>query len=234
MSADAVNVLAIDTATEACSAAVLTDGAIHERFEIAPQRHAELILPMIEAVLAAARLRLRDMHVLAFGRGPGAFTGVRIGTAVMQGIALGTGLRLVPVSSLATLACDCGEAGDIFVLGAFDARRDEVYLGGYQIREHQTTTLLPEQVCAPASAPALPPGTWVGAGSGFAAADGLLARHCGQALKSVIPDRFPRARHTAWLARGYYLANDIVDAAEALPSYIRDEVAHARAAGGSP
>ncbi len=234
MHAGDVNILAIDTATDACSAAVLAGGAVHERFEIAPQRHAEMILPMIEAVLVEARLQLRALHALAFGRGPGAFTGVRIGTAVMQGIALGTGLRLIPVSSLAALACGCGEAGDAFILGAFDARRDEVYLGGYQVHDRRVATLVPERVCAPASAPALPPGTWVGAGPGFAAMDGMLGRHYGRQLKSIAADRLPRARHVALLARELHLANDTRDAADALPSYIRDEVAQPRPAGGSP
>lgn len=235
MNMGAVNILAIDTATEACSAAVLAAGAIHERFEIAPQRHTELILPMIEAVLAEARLRPRDLHALAFGRGPGAFTGVRIATAVVQGIALGAGLRLIPVSSLAALACGCQkEADGAQILAALDARRGEVYLGGYQIRGSEVTMLLSEQVCAPEAAPGLPPGTWFGAGGGFAAMHGALTQHYGRALSRIWTDRHPRARHVAVLARALYDQGQVVDAAQALPSYLRDQVAQPLSAGKIP
>ena len=99
-----MKILALDTATEACSAALLCGDNVYERHEIAPWRHAELILPMVDAVLALAGVGLNELDAIAFGRGPGAFTGVRIAAGVTQGLALGAGLPVIPISSLAALA----------------------------------------------------------------------------------------------------------------------------------
>src|SRR4029079_3140202 len=106
------NLLAIDTATEACSAALLLDDTLIERSEIAPRRHAELILPMIESLLAEAGIGRRQLRGIAGGRGPGAFTGVRLAISVAQGLALGLDVPVVPVSSLAALAHDAPAARD--------------------------------------------------------------------------------------------------------------------------
>ena len=99
-----MKLLALDTATEACSAAVWVDGAVLERYELAPRRHAALILPMIEAVLAEAGLSPPQLDAIAFGRGPGAFTGVRIAVGIVQGIAFAADLPVIPISTLAALA----------------------------------------------------------------------------------------------------------------------------------
>ena len=117
-----MNLLALDTATEACSAALLIGDDIIERSEIAPRRHAELILPMIESLLGEAGISRRQIDAIAVGRGPGAFTGVRLAISVAQGLALGLDVPVVPVSSLAALAQDAPTDIDAPILAVIDAR----------------------------------------------------------------------------------------------------------------
>ncbi len=127
-----MRLLALDTSTEACSAALFQDGAITLRFEITERSHADLILPMVESLLGEAGLALADLDGLAFGRGPGGFTGLRIATGVVQGLALGAGLPVAPVSSLAAVAeqVPAGEGEAILVCN--DARMGEVYWGVFR------------------------------------------------------------------------------------------------------
>ncbi|MGB5065729.1 MAG: tRNA (adenosine(37)-N6)-threonylcarbamoyltransferase complex dimerization subunit type 1 TsaB, partial [Candidatus Competibacter sp.] len=146
-----MKLLALDTATDACSAAVWVDGVVHERYELAPRRHAALILPMIEAVLAEAGLRPAQLDAVAFGRGPGAFTGVRIAVGIAQGIAFAADLPVVPVSTLAALALGVGrETGHARLAVALDARMSEVYWGTYVVTADDAELLGEERVCAPA------------------------------------------------------------------------------------
>ncbi|VFM95033.1 MAG: tRNA threonylcarbamoyladenosine biosynthesis protein TsaB [Candidatus Kentron sp. G] len=129
-----MKIFAIDTATDACSAALHLDGGCREIHELAPRRHAEILLPRIRTLLSEAALSLRDLDALAFGRGPGAFTGVRIATGVIQGLAFGADLPVVPVSSLHALAQGAWrERGEENILAAFDARMGEVYWGAYRL-----------------------------------------------------------------------------------------------------
>ena len=126
-----MNLLALETATESCSAALLTGGRIITRSEIAPRRHAELLLPMCESLLDEAGLRRSDLDVIAVGRGPGAFTGVRLAVSAAQGIALALDIPVVPVSSLAALALQAPDNG-ADTLALIDARMGEIYAARYR------------------------------------------------------------------------------------------------------
>ena len=218
--------LALETATEACSAALSINGEIRERFEIAPRGHSQLILPMVEELLAEAGIGLGQVDALAFGRGPGAFTGVRIAVGVAQGIAFGADLPVVPVSTLAALAQGC--AADK-VMAAMDARMHEVYWGIFQ---RETNGIMSpcqaECVMAPAEV-SLPAGTgWCGAGSGWQAYPDLRG-HCSARVAEIYPDALPHARDVAILGEAGYAAGQAVSAEAALPVYLRDQVAWQKA-----
>ena len=129
-----MKLLALDTATEACSAAVWVDGGVAERYLLAPRRHAALIMPMIEDVLAEAGLGVGHLDAIAFGRGPGAFTGIRIAVGITQGIAFAADVPVVPISTLAALALGAArEFEQTHIATALDARMGEIYWGVYRV-----------------------------------------------------------------------------------------------------
>jgi len=217
-----MKLLALDTATEVCTAALWLDGEVLERFEPGGQ-HSERILPMVDALLAQAGLALTQLDALAFGRGPGSFTGLRIGAGVVQGLAFGAGLPVVPVSSLAALA----QGQDaVKVLAAFDARMQQVYWGAY-VRNAQGLMELQgaEGVFSPLLIP-IPEGAgWHGAGPGWDAYHADLRQRMGSSLAGWQPLCFPRARHVAELGAAALQAGHAVAPEEALPVYIRNDVA---------
>lgn len=221
-----MKLLAIETATEACSVALAVDGDVREQFEVAPRGHAGRVLPMAQALLAEAGLGLRQLDALVFGRGPGAFTGLRIAAGVTQGLAFGAGLPVVPVSSLATLAQGIAErrgAGN--VLAAFDARMGEVYWGAFRREGDIMQALGAEHVCD-ASQVAVEEGSrWFGAGSGWRSDGDALQAVLGDALDGYDADCYPAARHALVAGAAAYAAGAHVDAARALPVYLRDRVA---------
>jgi len=141
-----VKLLAFETSTEACSVAVWVDGEVCERFEIAPRRHAELTLPWAEQLLVDAGVAKSQLDAIAIGRGPGAFTGVRLAIAIGQGIALALDRPIVPVSTLAALAL---QAPGPRVFAAIDARMGEVYAAAYELRDGDAVALDEERVAAP-------------------------------------------------------------------------------------
>ncbi len=217
-----MKLLAFDTSTEACSVALWQDGACFERIEHA-RRHSERILPMVEEVLAEGALTLRQLDAIAFGRGPGSFTSLRIGAGVVQGLAFGADLLVVPVSSLAALAQG---AGADKVLAAFDARMNQVYWGAFV---RQSSGLAEpagaELVVAPSSVP-LPEGEgWVGVGSGWDACGEMLTARIGARLSRWERGAYPRARDVAKLAVAAFAAGCTVTPEQAVPVYIRDDVA---------
>jgi tRNA threonylcarbamoyladenosine biosynthesis protein TsaB len=221
-----MKLLAIETATDACSAALWVDGVLTTRHEVAPREHTRLILPMMDALLAEAGLRLSDLDALAFGRGPGAFTGVRIAAAVIQGSAFAADLPVVPVSTLAALAQQGIDAGSRRVLAALDARMDEVYWGAFQADDQGLAVPVgAEQVIAPDAVP-IPEGEgWRGVGSGWAAYEDALRARLGECVSDIDPEALPAAAEVARLAVRDFKAGLAVPAEQALPVYLRDKVA---------
>jgi tRNA threonylcarbamoyladenosine biosynthesis protein TsaB len=216
-----LNVLAIDTSSEWCSAALWLGGRLRARDEHAGQSHSELILPMVDGLLAEAGLSLGQLDGIAFGAGPGSFTGLRIACGVAQGLAFGAGL---PVAAVGTLECLAEASGDQRVLGALDARMGEIYIGAYQRAGAEWQTVCAPALCRPGEAPPLQ-GTWAGCGSGFAAhAQALTLRYAGQ-LSSVRSDLIVHARAVAAIGARMLERGEGTDPALAAPLYIRDKVA---------
>ncbi len=226
-----MKILAIETATEACSAALAIDDTVIERHRIAPREHAALLLPMVEELLAEAGLALQQLDGLAFGCGPGSFTGVRIATSVAQGLAFGADLPVVPVSTLAALAQGAWrEFGVPQVAAAIDARMQEIYCGLYRERDGLMEVAVADGLYAPEAAPDLPDGQWFGVGSGWEAYASALQQRYGNRLAGTAPQRFPHAQDVAVLAIPRCAAGETLAAEQALPVYLRDRVTHQRAA----
>jgi tRNA threonylcarbamoyladenosine biosynthesis protein TsaB len=219
-----MNFLAIETATESCSVALWRDGQVSERSEIAPRRHAELVLPMAEALLAEAGLSRRRLDGVAVGRGPGAFTGVRLAVSLAQGLALGLDVPVVPVSSLAALALEAPDNGAP-VLAVIDARMGEVYTAGFRREGGGVVALTPEQV-GPAQAVVLPfAAAWNVVGSGWDTYAAALSARLPQAPRWAEGARYPQAAAVARLAAPRFQAGESVAPELALPVYLRDKVA---------
>jgi tRNA threonylcarbamoyladenosine biosynthesis protein TsaB len=225
-----VKLLAIDTAAEACSAALYLDGEIRSRFVHAPRRHGELILPMMDELLRDAGLVPGQLDALAFGRGPGAFTGVRIATGVVQGVAFAADLPVVPVSNLAALAQRTfREGGHRRILAAFDARMGEVYWGAYEIGDSGFAEAVgAEQIEAPERVEVPPGDGWQGAGSGWGTYPDVLRERVGPVLVGVTPDLVCHAHDVALLGAEGFAAGRAVASEQALPVYLRDRVAWAK------
>jgi tRNA threonylcarbamoyladenosine biosynthesis protein TsaB len=226
-------ILAIETATEACSVALLHGGKILQRFEHRPQAQADLVLPMIEAVLSEAGLKTKDLDAIAYGRGPGSFTGLRIAAAVTQGIAVAAGLPAIPVSTLAVIAQGVYRVhGHKQVIAAIDARMQEIYWGYYRLQNEIMTPAGAEQVSAP-EAISIPPSDemWAGASSGWRAYADVLRAKLASSVGPVYPEFWPQAWHMLELAQPLWSAKETVDADAVLPVYLRNNVAQPKAAG---
>ncbi|MEW6692317.1 MAG: tRNA (adenosine(37)-N6)-threonylcarbamoyltransferase complex dimerization subunit type 1 TsaB [Pseudomonadota bacterium] len=222
-----MKLLAIDTSTEACSAALLIDGTVLEEYALAPRQHTQLILPMVERLLAGAETSLRQLDGIAFGRGPGAFTGLRIAAGVTQGLAFGAELPVVPVSSLAALAHAAWRLhGANRVLAALDARMHEVYWGGWHV--DGTGQMRPEggeRVMPPAAAPVPPDAGWFAAGHGWLAYDAILTPRFAAIESGRDAHLLPRAHDVALIGAHLARHGGLLPAGEAQPVYLRDRVA---------
>jgi len=206
---------AFECSTEWCSVAVWIDGEIAGVEERAGNRHAELVLPMLGRLVAATGVPIGQLDGVAFGAGPGSFTGLRVACGVAQGLAFARGLPVIGVSTLEAMA---EESGGSRVVACLDARMREVYYSAIEKTGRRWREVLPAQCVAP-DAVQVPPGEgWVGCGNGFAAYGPL-------GLKSVIPHIHPSAIAVARLAVPRFKAGEGVDAGLAIPVYIRDKVA---------
>jgi tRNA threonylcarbamoyladenosine biosynthesis protein TsaB len=221
-----MNVLAIETATEACSAALFFDGRTNSRFVVGGQRHTHLILPMCDELIREAGIALSALDAVAFGRGPGSFTGVRIAAGVAQGIAFAHDLPVVPVSTLAVLAQEAmTELEQSNILVALDARMNEVYWGIYLRDERGLAQCMGEEsVISPHR---INPPThvgWYGVGSGWRVYAHELTLRVGNSLSAADGNTLPKAKFMIPLALNAYAGHQIVSAERALPVYLRDRV----------
>ncbi|MEW6677122.1 MAG: tRNA (adenosine(37)-N6)-threonylcarbamoyltransferase complex dimerization subunit type 1 TsaB [Pseudomonadota bacterium] len=216
-----MRLIAFDTATEWCTAALWQDGRVTYREVHAGQRHSDLLVPMIQDLLAEAGLGLRDLDGLAYGMGPGSFTGLRIACGVAQGLALGADLPVLGVSTLETLAAEALAAqGAEQVMACLDARMQEVYVGLYRFEGGAWLCASGPRVCPPEQTPRPEGGLWTGIGSGFAAYPALADR-----VGRCLPAGIPHARSLVALAAPRFSRGEGVPAEQAEPLYIRDKVA---------
>lgn len=219
--------LALDTATEACSVALLHDGKVLSHYEVIPRLHAQRLLPMIKDLLAEAGIAMSALDAIAFGRGPGAFTGVRIAIGVVQGLAFALERPVLPVSNLAVLAQRAfREQGVLQVAAAIDARMDEVYWGCYRETAGEMRLVGAEAVMAPelAALPADITGEWFGAGTGWGYAERIPV-----ALSGHDASLLPHAQDLLTLATFAWHRGEAVQADDAQPVYLRDKVATPKA-----
>ena len=226
-----MRLVAIETSTEYCSCALLIDGHVVEHHVLAGQSHSDLLLPAVKRLMDEAGLAFSALDAIAFGAGPGSFTGLRIACGVAQGLAFAHNLPVVPVVSLESLAeQEHDKSGADAVITAFDARMGELYLAAYQREvgeaEGWHTVIAPQLVTAPVidtRLPGLPAAAWHGAGSGFGSHGAVLtARYV---PVQVDAQCVPRAAAIATLAARKFARGETVPADHAAPLYLRDKVA---------
>lgn len=216
-------VLALETSADACSVALLRDGSLLQRHELLPRSHTVHILPMVDAVMAEAGLTLAALDVIAFGRGPGSFTGLRVCASVVQGLAYAADIPCAPVSSLQALAMTALEddlcASGLDVLCCVDARMNELYCAQFTPKDGFPLILGVERLCAPEAA------EWgdiqaCRVGSGWQYADKIGFSGLVDSIELL-----PRASAVARLGEQMFTQGQTVAADQALPVYLRDDVA---------
>jgi tRNA threonylcarbamoyladenosine biosynthesis protein TsaB len=221
-----LKLLAVETSTEACSAALYVDGEVQERFKIAPREHTKLILSMVDELMAEAELKPQQLDALAFSRGPGSFTGVRISTGVIQGIAFGADLPVVPVSTLAAIAQNYFKDNDVdCVFTAMDARMGEIFWGVYQKNRQGFADLMGEEAVTLATNIIYPKKQGIGIGSGWAEYKQQLSSCLEELLIAIEVDHLPRASAIAVLGVVGFNKNQAVAVEMAMPVYLRNKVA---------
>ena len=221
-----IKILALDTATAACSVALSINGEVRQRFEIAPRQHAELILPMVEQLLAEAGLHLTQLDAIAFGHGPGSFMGVRIATGIAQGLSFGADLPLIPVSTLQVLAQTAYQkTADSNLLVAWDARMHAVYWGAYCLGADQIMQPIQADALSAPDKVFLPTEKkWSAAGNGWLAYQAELTAILDN-CQTIDTDIYPQADALIRIAEVLYHQGKRSTALEVEPVYLRDEVA---------
>ncbi|HWA39571.1 MAG TPA: tRNA (adenosine(37)-N6)-threonylcarbamoyltransferase complex dimerization subunit type 1 TsaB [Burkholderiales bacterium] len=213
-----MRIAAFETSGDWCSVALSLEGELRGRELRAGTRHSEFALPMLQALLAEARLKASDLQAVAFGAGPGSFTGLRIACGIAQGLALARDLPVLGISSFEAIA---EEAAAPRVVACVDARMREVYYAALEKRGTRWVEVVTGRCVPPQEVPAPPGAGWIGCGSGFVAFPDLLKG----SLAAVQPEVHPTAMAVATLALPRLAAGEGVDAALALPVYLRDKVA---------
>ena len=219
-----MKILALDTTTEACSAALQSGNDIHDLYQVAPRRHAELILPMVDDLLEKAGLELAQLDCIAFARGPGAFTGVRLCTSIAQGLAFAAEVPVLGISTLATMAQ--GYSGDVrTILAAIDARMGEIYWGLFQQDEkHCVQALGSEAVCKPGELKISLDSDIYGCGTGWGKYEDILSQKTSKHLVGINPAQLPNAKDMLPLARESLEQGKSCLAKQAMPVYLRNKV----------
>lgn len=225
-----MKLLAVETATEACSAALIIEGEVRERYRHAPKEHTKLILPMVDELMAEAGLLPTQLDAMAFGCGPGSFTGVRIATGVAHGIALGADLPVVAVSTLAALAQDYFSRHPAWVaFTGMDARMHEVFWGVYQKNATGFAELVGREAVTPAEQVIFPDLNGAGVGSAWRVYQDTLNRRLGDRVEHIEAEVWPRAGAIAVLAAENVRLGLAVPVEQAQPVYLRDKVAQTEA-----
>ncbi|MDC9726116.1 MAG: tRNA (adenosine(37)-N6)-threonylcarbamoyltransferase complex dimerization subunit type 1 TsaB [Gammaproteobacteria bacterium] len=225
-----MNILALDTCTESCSAALLYNGELFERVEMTQRGHSDLILGMMDEVFQQADTTISTIDAVAFGRGPGSFTGVRVGVGVAQGIAFARDVPVIPVSTLLAVAQTAADQLDIdYIAVAMDARMGEVYCASYQRKDGTVELIDSERVCPPEQFKPPSAQQWVGVGTGWGEYDEVLRENFSGHLDDVAVNYYPNASVMIKLAKIEAEAGRMVTAEQALPIYLRDNVAKKKA-----
>ncbi len=217
-----MKILALDTSTEFLSLALQVDDKSFSHQQQAGTAASELILPKIQALLDSANVKLKDLNGIAFGAGPGSFTGVRIACGVAQGLGFGASLPVVGVNTLMALAEASGEDK---VIACLDARMGESYHAAFEKKNNEWFEVSKTIVCKPEAAPVLEGSEWVGVGGGWAVYGEVLSKIYAENLIKTMPEVSPRAEAILTLAQPIFVAGLAKPASEAAPIYIRNRVA---------
>jgi len=219
-----MKILAIETSTEACSAALDIDDSCIFRHKIAPRKHTELILPMIDSLLQEADVKINSLDVITFGCGPGAFTGVRIAISITQGLACPYDIPVIPISTLAVLAQQFSTKYD-HIATAIDARMKEIYWGLYKVNKCNLVEVMKkEKVCSPNNILSPTNGEWVGVGSGWKIYANEIKSKFKCKIIDIKNDTYPHAKNVVQLAKPLYENGKFISADRAKPVYLRDKV----------